>query len=38
VTLAFALPGVSVGVGAGVLGLGAVAYAVRRRMAARSHP
>ncbi|MBW8738277.1 MAG: amino acid permease [Streptomyces turgidiscabies] len=30
VTLAFALPGVSVVVGAGVLGLGAVAYGVRR--------
>ena len=29
-TLAFALPGMSVVVGAGVLGLGAVAYGVRR--------
>jgi APA family basic amino acid/polyamine antiporter len=35
VTLAFALPGVSVGVGAGVLGLGVVAYGVRRWLAGR---
>ncbi|POX48659.1 APC family permease [Streptomyces sp. Ru72] len=35
VTLAFALPGVSVGAGAGVLGLGVVAYGVRRWMAGR---
>ncbi|MFE9095944.1 APC family permease [Streptomyces sp. NPDC007264] len=35
VTLAFALPGVSVGVGAGVLLLGVVAYGVRRRLASR---
>lgn len=35
VTLAFALPGVSVAVGAGVLGVGAAAYGVRSWMAAR---
>lgn len=35
VVLAFALPGVSVAVGAGVLVLGVVAYGVRRWMAAR---
>ncbi|MEU6364836.1 APC family permease [Streptomyces sp. NPDC046931] len=35
VTLAFALPAVSVGVGAGVLLLGVAAYGVRRRGAAR---
>ncbi|MER6184347.1 APC family permease [Streptomyces sp. NPDC001652] len=35
VVLAFALPGVSVAVGAGVLAVGVVAYGVRRRMAAR---
>ncbi|MER6344543.1 APC family permease [Streptomyces sp. NPDC001595] len=33
--LAFSLPGVSVAVGAGVLALGVVAYAVRRRVTAR---
>ncbi|MFD3307673.1 APC family permease [Streptomyces sp. NPDC058694] len=37
VTLAFALPWVSVAVGAGVLGLGAVAYGVRRRLARAEH-
>ncbi|MCW7946826.1 transporter [Streptomyces hygroscopicus] len=35
VTLAFSLPVVSVGVGAGVLGLGVVAYGVRRGVVAR---
>jgi APA family basic amino acid/polyamine antiporter len=35
VVLAFALPGVSVAVGAGVLVVGVVAYGVRRRMAAQ---
>ncbi|NNN36684.1 APC family permease [Streptomyces sp. S3(2020)] len=35
VVLAFALPGVSVAVGAGVLALGVAAYGVRRWMAAR---
>ncbi|MFC8200314.1 APC family permease [Streptomyces sp. NPDC057298] len=35
VTLAFALPWVSVVVGVGVLGLGAVAYGVRRRLVPR---
>lgn len=35
VTLAFALPGVSVGTGAGALGLGAAAYGVRRWVAGR---
>ncbi|WP_055493139.1 APC family permease [Streptomyces sp. TP-A0356] len=35
VTLAFSLPAISVGIGAGVVGLGAVAYGVRRWVAAR---
>ena len=36
VVLAFALPGVSVVVGAGVLAVGAVAYGIRRRLAGPS--